>query len=67
MDKDLLPHKTMSVGSVNVLLYLIVDSAYPLQSWLMKPFTHGSSLTSEQKTYNYHVSRACIVVEKRLW
>ena len=29
----------------------------------MKPFPHNSNLTREQKTYNYRVCRACIVVE----
>ena len=53
----------MSVGSIDVPLYLIGDSAYPLQTWLMKPFTHGSALTSVQKTYNYRQCRARIVVE----
>ena len=48
-EKNLLPHKPMSVGSIDVPLYLIGDSAYPLQTWLMKPFTHGSALTTEQK------------------
>ena len=62
-EQDLFPHKPMTVGSVDVSLYLIGDSAYPLQTWLMKPFTHGTSLTAEQKTYNYRLCRARIVVE----
>ena len=62
-EKDLLPQKPMLINGVNVPLYLIGDSAYPLQTWLMKPFAHGSSLTSEQKTYNYRICRARIVVE----
>ena len=61
-EQDLLPHKPMTVGSVDVPLYLIGDSAYPLRTWLMKPFTHGTSLTTEQKTYNYRLCRAQIVV-----
>ena len=32
-------------------------------TWLMKPFPHNSSLTANQKTYNYQICRARIVVE----
>jgi len=39
------------------------DSAYPLQSWLMKPFVHNSGLTGSQRNFNYRICRARIVVE----
>jgi len=42
---------------------MIGDSAYPLQSWLMKSFQHNSDLTTQQRTFNYRISRARIVVE----
>ena len=29
----------------------------------MKPFSHNGNLSEDQKSYNYHQSRACIVVE----
>ena len=38
------------------------DSAYPIDTWLMKPFTHSTSLT-QQQYYNYRLCRARIVVE----
>ena len=53
----------MSIGGVKIPLYLISDSAHPLKSWLMKLFTYGSSLNTEQKTYNYRICRAHIVIE----
>ena len=56
----MLPDKTIGT---DVPIYLIGDSAYPLQTWLMKPFQHNSILTSDQKRYNYRMSRARIVVE----
>ena len=49
----LFPDKPMSIDGVKIPRYPIGDSAYPLKSWLMKPFTYGSSLTTQQKTYNY--------------
>ncbi len=36
----MLPNITENHYGVDVPLYIIGDSAYPLQSWLMKPFPH---------------------------
>ena len=60
---ELLPRRNVSMNGVDVPLFLIGDSAYPLQSWRMKPFAHNSSLTLQQKTYNYRICKACIVDE----
>lgn len=62
-DGTLLPDNAICVNGVQIPLYLIGDSAYPMKTWLMKPFTHGTILTSEQKTFNYRLCRARIVVE----
>lgn len=62
-EEDLLPNKPMSIDGVNVPSFLIGDSAYPLQMWLMKPFSQSGVLTTEMKQYNYRLSRAHIVVE----
>ena len=62
-DGTLLPDSPISVNGVQIPLYLIGDSAYPMKTWLMKPFTHGTVLTSQQKTFNYRLCRARIVVE----
>ena len=42
---------------------MIGDSTYPMQSWLMQPFSYSSELTTEQQTYNYRICRAIIVAE----
>ena len=62
-EEKLLPNKAITINGTDVPLFLIGDSAYPLHTWLMKPFAHNSKLTREQKTYNYRMCRARIVVE----
>ena len=42
---------------------MIGDSAYLMLSWLMKPFSFNIDLTTQQRTYNYRISRARIVAE----
>ena len=44
-------------------VHIIGDSAYPMDTWLIKPFTDNPSLTADQKYFNYRLSRARIVVE----
>ena len=59
----LLPDKPELISGVSYPLFMITDSAYPLQSWLMKPFQHNSNLITQQHTFNYWLSRTRIVVE----
>jgi len=61
--KHILPNNTITVSRVQVPLYMIGDSAYPLKTWLMKPFAHNTDLTGPQRNYNYRVCRARISVE----
>ncbi|XP_063284820.1 uncharacterized protein LOC134612308 [Pelobates fuscus] len=59
----LYPVCTKNIGGVNVGYYVLGDSAYPLQNWLLKPFPDNGRLTLEQQTYNKKTSRARVVVE----
>ena len=61
--RHLVPNKSITISGVQVPLYMIGDSAYPMQSWLMKPFAHNSDLTAHQRHYNYRTCKARIVVE----
>ena len=60
---NILQGEKITIGEVDVLIFLVADSAYPVSTWLMKPFPHGSTLTQGQKNFNYNLSRARIVVE----
>lgn len=51
-----------SVGDVNVPPIIVGDSAFPSQTWLMKPFTNAV-LSPQQCYFNYRLSRARMVSE----
>ena len=51
------------IGGVKIPPLLLGDSAFPFQSWLMKPFTNAV-LTPQQQYFNYRLSRARMVTEE---
>ena len=63
MSGDLLPSQyATDICGVSVPPYIIGDAAYPLKTWLMKPFP-GRGLSEDRRNYNYRISRARMVVE----
>lgn len=59
----LLPQWVEHLEGRDVPLVILGDPAYPLLSWLMKAFPDNGRLTSQQKLFNYRLSRARVVVE----
>lgn len=62
-DGEYLSQNKVTISGCDVGHYLIGDPAYPMQNWLMKPFSDTGRLNPEQHTYNYRLSSAQSVVE----
>lgn len=68
--KERLENKTFSVPeerripntTINVPYVLLGDEAYPLRTYLMRPYS-GRNLSYQQEIYNYRLSRARRIVE----
>nr|XP_048722580.1 lebercilin-like protein isoform X1 [Caretta caretta] len=57
----LFPDQKITVGDLKMPICILGDPAYPLMSWLMKPYT--GSLDSSQELFNYRLSKCRMVVE----
>ena len=62
IQEGMLPNVGKQVGKVNIPPLIIADSAFPLRTWLMKPYT-DAVLSPQQKYFNYRLSRARMVTE----
>ena len=49
-------------GYTSIPPLLLGDGAFPLHTWLVKPYSHAT-LSAEQKYFNYRLSRARMVTE----
>ena len=61
-DNDIIPLIGKNVGSMLIPPLILGDSAFPFQTWLMKPFTNAV-ITPKQSNFNYRLSRARMVTE----
>ncbi|XP_073684925.1 uncharacterized protein [Garra rufa] len=59
----LCPQVQRQIGGKSVPVVILGDSAYPALTWLMKPFSDNRLQTPGRRAYNYHHSRARMVVE----
>ena len=60
---SLLSSQPKSIAGRDIPLVILGDPAYPLLTWLMKAFPNNGHLSQQQKTFNYRLSRARVVVE----
>lgn len=61
--RQLLPHRKKDMNGVEVPLAILGDPAYPLPTWLMKPYPEYMGMPRKHRQFNYHLSKARIVVE----
>ncbi|XP_071105354.1 uncharacterized protein [Haliotis cracherodii] len=59
----LFPTWNKKVGDSNMPVVLLGDAAYPLKTWLLRPFSNRANLTPAQATFNYRLSRARMTAE----
>ena len=57
-----LPSFTQEQENIHIPSLILGDSAFPFETFLMKPYTH-TVLTKEQRYFNYRLSRARMIVE----
>ena len=61
-DGNGLPPIGKKVGELTVPPIIVGDSAFPMATWLMKPYTNAV-LTPKQRYFNYRLSRARMVTD----
>ena len=44
-------------------IVLLGDAAYPLITWLLKPYINRANLTAAQRVFNYRLGRARMTIE----
>ena len=62
-DKQILTTPCMDLNGTQIRPLILGDSAYPLKSWLMRPFQDNGALTPAQRHFNKELSQGRIVVE----
>ena len=59
----LFPDWKKTIAGKDIPLLMLGDPVYPLLPWLMKAFPDNGNVSHEQKTFNYRLSNARVVVE----
>lgn len=60
---EFLENPRKDVDGIAVSPYLLGDSAYPMELWLMKPYSDATTDRKEKK-FNYQLSKARVCIEQ---
>ena len=64
---QLLSNATRQINAIDVSKYVMGDAAYPLLSWIMKPFTQPTVDTGQKWTYNYRICKGQYCIRDCYW
>lgn len=62
-EKRILTMSCMDINGTQIRPLMLGNSAYPLKSWLMRPFQDNGALTATHRHFNMELSKVRIVVE----
>ena len=63
-NRSFLPiNMSKQIGNVEVAPLILGDSAYPLENWLMKPYSDRGNLNPDEVNFNFALSGIRVVVE----
>lgn len=62
-EKRILTMPCMDINGTQIRPLILGNSAYPLKSWLMRPFQDNGALTATHRHFNMELSKVRIVVE----
>lgn len=61
---NLFPAHTRTSGATSTGYYILGDSSYPQQDWLVTPFSDTGALTAQQLMLNQKISKERVVVKE---
>ena len=62
--EEILKTPSKVIEGVSLRPLLLIDSAYPMTLWQVKPFSFTLNLTKREKLFNKHLSSARVIVEQ---
>ena len=60
---ELMPNRRKHINNVDVPVTILGDAAYPMLTWIIKPYPGTGTLSRKQCHFNYRLSQARKVVE----
>ena len=52
-NKEILTGCSIMLCNQEIPVFMVGDSAYPMNTWLLNPYAHSTALTANQKLFNY--------------